>query len=99
MQKPFNALSGWELKQLILGEVKQRMALDARFESTVPVPGAFLVFTVQVEHKSAQRMAAEPSPSRCRRSCQPVQRDWRPTRSRRCAWRRLIGTCRWTSGS
>jgi hypothetical protein len=53
MQKPFNALSGWELKQLILGEVKQRMALDARFESTVPVPGAFLVFTVQVEHKSA----------------------------------------------
>jgi hypothetical protein len=53
MLKPFNGLSGLELKQLILIEVKQAMSLDERFDSDQPVHGAFLVFTLNVEHKSA----------------------------------------------
>jgi hypothetical protein len=48
--KTYNALTGKELKTIVLKEVQQGMALDPRFDREDPVTSASVVFTLRIEH-------------------------------------------------
>jgi hypothetical protein len=51
--KPYNGLSGLEVRRMVFQEITDTMALDPRFERADPIGSAVLTFTLRIDHKSA----------------------------------------------